>query len=48
MDHKKDNAEPQVLVKNNDQAAEVFIFNKALGQGVLFNVLFHCFITGKS
>jgi len=48
MDHKKDNAEPQVLVTNNDQAPEVFIFNKALGLGVLFNVLLHCFRTSKS
>ena len=40
--------EPKGLVKNNDQVPEVIIFNKALGQGVLFNVLFHCFRTSKS
>ena len=40
--------EPQGVVKNNDRVPEVIIFNKALGQGVLFNVLFHRFRTSKS
>ena len=40
--------QPEGLVKDNDRVLEVIIFNKALGQGVLFNVLFHCFRTSKS